>query len=160
MVTGFGIGVVLAAVGLEYAVVWGFLAFALSYIPYVGFWLAVIPPMLIAWSELGLASAVIILIGAVIINIFAENVLFPQAAGKGLRLSPTVVFVSLVVWGFVLGSLGALLAVPLTLALMMFLQYFDETRWISTLLGSRVRVQPVSEPEEPGSGRAPPDLSG
>ena len=100
--------------------------------------------MLIAWSELGLASAVIILIGAVIINIFAENVLFPQAAGKGLRLSPTVVFVSLVVWGFVLGSLGALLAVPLTLALMMFLQYFDETRWISTLLGSSVR-RPTGE---------------
>jgi AI-2 transport protein TqsA len=158
--TGFGIGVILAAVGLEYAIVWGFLAFALSFIPYIGFWLAVIPPMLIAWSELGLGSAVIILIGAVIINIFAENVLFPQAAGKGLRLSPTVVFVSLVVWGFVLGSLGALLAVPLTLALMTFLPYFDETRWISTLLGSRVRVQPVSEPEEPGIGRAPPDLSG
>ena len=51
LATGFGIGVVIAAVGLEYAVFWGFLAFALSYIPYVGFWLAVIPPMLIAWSE-------------------------------------------------------------------------------------------------------------
>lgn len=160
LATGFGIGLVIAAVGLEYAAVWGFLAFALSYIPYIGFWLAVIPPMLIAWSELGVASAVIILIGAAIINIFAENVLFPQAAGKGLKLSPTVVFVSLVVWGFVLGSLGALLAVPLTLALMMLLTFFDETRWISTLLSSRVLDRPASKPEEPGSGGAPPDLPG
>ncbi len=149
LVTGLGIGVVIAAVGVEYAVVWGFLAFALSYIPYIGFWLAVIPPMLIAWSELGAAQAVVILIGAAIINILAENVLFPQAAGKGLKVSPTVVFVSLVVWGFVLGSLGALLAVPLTLALVMFLEFFDETRWIGFLLSPEVPVQLESEPGPP-----------
>ena len=159
LATGFGIGVVIAAVGLEYAAVWGFLAFALSYIPYIGFWLAVIPPVLIAWSELGLASAVIILIGAAIINIFAENVLFPQAAGKGLEMSPTIVFVSLVLWGFVLGSVGALLAVPLTLALMLFLNHFDETRWVGVLLGPKGFVQPDSESGGPEGGREGPELS-
>jgi AI-2 transport protein TqsA len=158
LVTGLGIGVVIAAVGVEYAAVWGFLAFALSYIPYIGFWLAVIPPMLIAWAELGAAQAIIILVGAAVINILAENVLFPQAAGKGLKVSPTVVFVSLVVWSFVLGSLGALLAVPLTLALVMFLEFFDETRWIGFLLSPAVPVQPESEPEPPERGRAAPEL--
>ena len=108
-----------------------------------------IPPVLIAWSELGLASAVIILVGAAIINILAENVLFPQAAGKGLEMSPTIVFVSLVLWGFVLGSVGALLAVPLTLALMLFLNHFDETRWVGVLLGPKGFVQPDSESGAP-----------
>ena len=69
--------------GVEHAVFWGFLAFALSYIPYIGFWLAVVPPMLIAWSQIGWIPAVIILVGAAIINVLAENVLFPQAAGRG-----------------------------------------------------------------------------
>ncbi len=151
LVTGVGIGIVIAAVGLEYAAVWGFLAFALSYIPYLGFWLAVIPPMLIAWSELGLGSAVIILIGAVIINAVVENVLFPEMAGKGLDQSPAVVFISLVLWGYILGNLGALLAVPLTLALMMFLSFFDETRWIGLLLGRAPPAQPESEPDMPES---------
>jgi AI-2 transport protein TqsA len=146
--TGVGIGLVIAAVGLEYAAVWGFLAFALSFIPYVGFWLAVVPPMLIAWSTLGPTSAVIILVGAVIINTLAEYILFPQVAGKGLDQSPAVVFVSLVLWGYVLGSLGALLAVPLTLALVLFLGLFDETRWICVLLSPSVPETPEPEPEQ------------
>jgi predicted PurR-regulated permease PerM len=147
---------VIAVAGLEYAAIWGFLAFALSYIPYLGFWLAVIPPTLIAFAELGPASAAIILIGAVIINVVAEYILFPEVAGKGLKQSPAVVFVSLVLWGYILGNTGALLAVPLTLALLMFLAFFDETRWIGDLLGSDVPVPPQSEPEELDGGRAGP----
>lgn len=148
LVTGLGFGVVIAAVGMENAAFWGFLAFALSFIPYLGFWLAVIPPMLIAWSELGPMYAAIILIGAAFINFIAENILFPQAAGKGLKISPAVVFISLVFWGFVLGSIGALLAVPLTLALIMFLQFFEETRWIGDLLGPGISFKPDREPEK------------
>jgi predicted PurR-regulated permease PerM len=141
---------------MENAAFWGFLAFALSFIPYLGFWLAVIPPMLIAWSELGPMYAVIILIGAAFINFIAENILFPQAAGKGLKISPAVVFISLVFWGFVLGSIGALLAVPLTLALIMFLQFFEETRWIGDLLGPGISLKPDREPEKPEDEHSEP----
>ncbi len=156
LVTGVGIGLVIAGVGVEYAVFWGFLAFALSYIPYLGFWLAVIPPMLIAWSSLGPVPAVIILVGAAVINVVAENVLFPQAAGRGLDQSPAVVFISLVLWGYILGSIGALLAVPLTLALIMFLQSFDETRWLAALLGPADFVQ-LSASEDPTRGPSGPE---
>lgn len=150
LLTGIGIGLIVAAAGVEYAVFWGFLAFALSYIPYIGFMLAVVPPTLIAWSEIGLGPAAFILIGAAIINVLAENVLFPQAAGRGLQLSPAVVFISLMLWGYVLGSTGVLLAVPLTLALIMALQYYDDTRWLAILLGPADFVP--SEAEPPGNG--------
>jgi predicted PurR-regulated permease PerM len=152
LVTGASIGLIIAAVGLEYAVFWGFIAFALSFIPYLGFILAVIPPTLIAWSVLGPVDAIIIFAGAVIINMIAENILFPEAAGKGLNVSPAVVFISLVFWGYVIGSLGALLAVPLTLALMMFLMLFDETRWIGLLLSPADFAEPDREPGKPEGG--------
>jgi predicted PurR-regulated permease PerM len=152
MVTGFGIGLIIAAVGVEYAVFWGFLAFALSFIPYIGFALAVIPPVLIAWSEIGLAQAAVILVGATIINLFAENILFPGAAGRGLKVSPAVVFISIVLWGYILGGIGVLLAVPLTLALIMFLEYFDETRTLAMLLGPSDFVRSELGAEQPGDG--------
>lgn len=136
LATGIGIGVILAAVGVDYAIVWGFLAFILSYIPYLGFWLAVIPPTLIALIEFGPLPAAIILIGAGIVNIVAENVLFPHLAGQGLKISPAVVFISLIFWGFILGALGALLAVPLTLIVRMVLDCCEETRWMAPLIDS------------------------
>ena len=86
-----------------------------------------------------------------IINTLAEYVLFPEVAGKGLDQSPAVVFVSLALWGYVLGSLGALLAVPLTLALMMFLSFFDETRWICVLLSPGTFAHPDGESDTTAS---------
>jgi predicted PurR-regulated permease PerM len=155
MVIGVAIGLLLAALGLENAAFWGFVAFVLGFIPYLGFFMAVIPPTLIAWSELGPTSALIILAGAVIINTLVENVLFPQAAGKGLKVSPAVVFLSLIGWGFVLGGVGALLAVPLTIALIMFLQFFDETRWIGILLETEEELG-LSPASPRGDGDSPP----
>ncbi|NLX49688.1 MAG: AI-2E family transporter [Methanospirillum sp.] len=152
LMTGVGTGLLIAGVGGAYAVFWGFLAFSLSYIPYLGFWLAVIPPILIAWAELGPIPALIILVGAAIVDWVAENILFPQVAGKGLDQSPAVVFVSLMLWSYVLGGVGALLAVPLTLSLLTVLQCFEETRWISELLSPRGFVQPLEGGGDPGDG--------
>ena len=132
---GIGTAVILWLIGVEYAIFWGFLAFLLGFVPYIGFWLAVIPPVLLAWFELGPVPALMVLAGEAVVNLLAEYVLFPHLAGRGLDLSPAVVFISLIFWGWILGGVGVLLAVPLTLAVRMVCELFDETRWIGVLLG-------------------------
>jgi AI-2 transport protein TqsA len=135
LVMGIGVAIILSLIGVKYAIFWGFLAFLLGFIPYIGFWLAVIPPMLIAWFDLGPMYAILVLVGSALVNLIAEYGLFPQLAGRGLALSAAVVFISLIFWGWVLGEFGVLLAVPLTLFVQMICELFEETRWISVLLG-------------------------
>ena len=132
---GIGTAIILALIGVKYAIFWGFLAFLLGFIPYIGFWLAVIPPMLLAWFDLGPVPALLVLVGAGLINLLAEYVMFPHLAGRGLALSAAVVFISLLFWGWILGGIGVLLAVPLTLLVQLACELFDETRWIAVLLG-------------------------
>jgi predicted PurR-regulated permease PerM len=132
---GIGTAIILALIGVKYAILWGFLAFLLGFIPYIGFWLAVIPPMLIAWFDLGPFYALLVLAGSALVNLIAEYVMFPHLAGRGLALSAAVVFISLIFWGWILGGIGALLAVPLTLFVQLICELFEETRWISILLG-------------------------
>jgi predicted PurR-regulated permease PerM len=132
---GIGVAIILALIGVKYAIFWGFLAFLLGFIPYIGFWLAVIPPMLLAWFDLGPVPALLVLAGSGLVNLLAEYVMFPHLAGHGLALSATVVFISLIFWGWILGGIGVLLAVPLTLVVQLACELFDETRWIGILLG-------------------------
>ena len=101
--------------GIPLPLLWGVLAFLLSYIPIVGFWLAAIPPTILAYFEYGLATAVVVFLGIVIINAFFDEFVLPRYYGKGLDLSPVVVVVSLPLWAAVLGSVGAILAVPISL---------------------------------------------
>jgi len=135
LATGVGAGLVVAAVGVEYAVFWGFLAFVMAYIPYVGFWLAIIPPMILAYTGYGPGAALILLLGAGAIDVLVEDVIFPQVAGRQLALSPFIVLVSLFFWGFILGPFGLLLAVPLTMAMQMVSGFWEETRWLGVLIG-------------------------
>ena len=132
---GIGTAVILALIGVKYAILWGFIAFLLGFIPYIGFWLAVIPPMLLAWFDLGPLAAILVLAGSGVVNLMAEYLMFPHLAARGLALSTAVVFISLIFWGWLLGGFGVLLAVPLTLSFQMICELFDETRWISVLLG-------------------------
>ncbi len=132
---GIGTAVILALIGVKYAILWGFIAFLLGFIPYIGFWLAVIPPMLLAWFDLGPLAAILVLAGSGVVNLMAEYLMFPHMAARGLALSTAVVFISLIFWGWLLGGFGVLLAVPLTLSFQMICELFDETRWISVLLG-------------------------
>jgi len=132
---GVGVAIILALLGVKYAVFWGFLAFLLGFIPYIGFWLAVIPPMLIAWVSLGPVYAILVLAGSALVNFLAEYVMFPNLAGRGLELSAAVVFISLLFWGWILGGLGVLIAVPLTLFVQLICELSEETRWVSVILG-------------------------
>lgn len=131
-----GASAILILFGIDFAILWGILAFALGFIPYLGLVLATIPPMLIAWSQYGIQGALGVVVLFVIINTVAENYILPRQAGKGLQLSVYVVFVSLFIWGWILGSVGILLAIPLTIVTIKYLESFDETRWLALIMKS------------------------
>lgn len=134
LVTGVGTGVFLAIIGIEFAALWGFVAFVLSYVPYIGLVAAAIPPTLLALVEIGPVGAVTVIIAIALIDAAAENLIFPQIASRGLNLSPFVVLFSVVFWGLILGAVGVFLAIPLTIAVKLFLESWEETRWIGELM--------------------------
>ncbi|PKL67161.1 MAG: permease [Methanobacteriales archaeon HGW-Methanobacteriales-1] len=119
---------------INFAVLWGILTFVLGFIPYIGIMLAAIPPILIAWAKYGIWGALGITILFVIINTIAESFVFPKLTGKGLQISVYVVFISLFVWGWLMGLIGMFLAVPLTIVVIKYLENFKETRWLALLM--------------------------
>jgi predicted PurR-regulated permease PerM len=121
--------------GIDFALLWGVLLFIFSFIPYIGFALATIPPAILGWLEYGPVGALAVVAVFLAINFVAEYVLFPRYAGRGLNLPPYVVLLSVVFWGWLLGALGALIAVPITLLIRLLLSNFVEARWLVDLLG-------------------------
>ncbi len=121
--------------GIDFAFLWGVLLFVFSFIPYIGFIIATIPPALLGWIEYGPLGAIAVVAVFLIINFVAENVLFPRDAGKGLNIPAYVVLLSVVFWGWILGPLGTLIAVPITLLLRVLLSNYTEARWLVDLLG-------------------------
>ncbi|MGB9937251.1 MAG: AI-2E family transporter [Methanobacterium sp.] len=133
---GIGVSGILLLFDINFAVLWGFLTFILGFIPYIGIILAAIPPVLVAWAKYGIQAAIIMGLFFVIINTVAESYIFPKLTGKGLQMSVYVVFVSVFVWGWILGPTGFFIGVPLTLIIIRYLQKFDETRWLALLMTS------------------------
>ncbi len=133
---GVGVATILFLFDINLALLWGLLTFILGFIPYIGIILAAIPPVLVAWSRYGIESAILMAIFFVILNTFAESYLFPKLTGKGLQLSVYVVFASLFVWAWILGPVGFLLGIPLTLIIIKYLENYEETHWLALLLMS------------------------
>lgn len=124
--------------GVSFPVLWGILAFLMSYIPTLGFWLAAIPPTLLALLESGPVTALLVFLGVVLINGFAENVVKPKYMGEGLNLSPFMVIFSVIFWAAVLGPLGAILGVPMTIMFkQLVLEADDQNRWIARLMSAK-----------------------
>lgn len=137
--------VFLVALGIPFPLLWGLLAFLLGYIPSIGFWLALIPPFLLALMAFGVETALIVLVGYVLINGSVQNFLQPKLMGKGLNMSPLVIFLSLFFWAWVLGAMGALLAVPLTMMIKeILLEGFEDTHWLSGLMASGADAEDVA----------------
>ena len=135
LVTAAGITLLLLLLGVDFPLLWGVLTFFLSFVPYVGLVLAVAPAVLLALAEFGLSRAIVVIVAVVAVNVLAENVLSPILMGRGLDLSPTVVFLSFIFWAWLLGGPGAFLALPLTLFVAIMLGSFPETRWLASLMG-------------------------
>lgn len=137
--TGMLIFVWVFMLGIDFPVLWGLLAFMLNFVPTIGSIIASIPAIILAFINLGLGFSIVTGIGYFIINIFISNIIEPRIMGQGVGLSALVVFVSLLFWGWVLGPVGMLLSVPLTMTLKIALESNESTKWLAVLLGPDVK---------------------
>ena len=135
LITAIGIVIFFLLGGIDFAILWGVLIFLLGYIPFIGLFLASIPPAMLALFKYGPVGALAVIVVILVINMLTENVIFPSFAGKGLKLSPGILFLSLIYWNYVLGTASALLFIPLTVILKIVLESFDETKWLARLMG-------------------------
>jgi predicted PurR-regulated permease PerM len=113
---------------------WGLLAWFMGYIPSIGFMIALIPPVLLAYAMYGLQTALIVLVGYIVINGGIQNFIQPKIMGESLKVSPLVIFVGLFIWGYLLGGIGAILAVPMTMLVIIIMENFEGTRSLAVLM--------------------------
>lgn len=132
-------------IGVDYPLMWAMLAFLLNFVPSLGSILAAVPAVLLALVQLGPLSALATGAGYLMVNLVIGNVIEPRIMGKGLNLSALVVFLSLVFWGWVLGPVGMLLSVPLTMTVKIALESSPDTSWLGVMLGSG---EPAIEADE------------
>ena len=132
--TGLCVALALALIGVDYWALWGLVAFLLNYIPNIGSIIAAVPAVLIALIQIGPGAALLTAGIYVLVNMLFGNVIEPRLMGRSLGLSTLVVFLSLVFWGWILGPVGMLLSIPLTMVAKIALETQPKTRWIATLL--------------------------
>ncbi|RLA43750.1 MAG: hypothetical protein DRR06_11340 [Gammaproteobacteria bacterium] len=135
LLTGALVGIMLWLMGVDYPVMWGLLAFLLNFVPTIGSILAAVPALLLAMLQISPFMVSMVALAYVAINLLVGNFMEPRLMGKGLNLSPLVVFLSLVFWGWVLGPVGMLLSIPLTILVKIGLENDPDTHWISIMLG-------------------------
>jgi predicted PurR-regulated permease PerM len=136
---------VLLFVGVDFALMWGVLAFFFGFIPSIGYWLSLIPPVLLALIQLGWQEALLVFLGYTIFNSIIDNIIGPKYMGDGANLAPVLVFLSLIFWAWILGPIGALLGVPLTLMVkQLILEGSAETRWLAELMSARISDKSAS----------------
>jgi AI-2 transport protein TqsA len=136
LLTGILIALWMYILGVQFPVLWGFVAFLLHYIPNIGAAIAAIPAMLMALVQLGMGSVLLVAIGYIVLGFIIGNVIEPRLMGRKLGLSTLVVFLSLIFWSGLLGLIGAILCIPLTMTLKFAFESSESTKWIAVLLGS------------------------
>lgn len=141
LITGLLVMVSAWLVGVKFALLWGALAFVLNYVPNIGSFIAAIPAVLLtlAMPDGGMVKALMLSGAYLAINFVLGNLIEPRVMGRTMGLSTLVAFLSLVVWGWILGPVGMLLSVPLTMTLKIALDSHPETRWIARMLGPSER---------------------
>ena len=129
--------IALVIIGVPLYVTWGVLAFVTNYIPNIGFILGVVPPALIALLDGGVGSAIAVIAAYTAINVIVQTIIQPRFTGDAVGISATVAFASLVFWAYLLGPLGALLAIPATLFLKsVLLDNSVPASWVNALVSS------------------------
>ncbi|WP_316667412.1 AI-2E family transporter [uncultured Propionibacterium sp.] len=129
--------VALQIMGVSGVVVWGLLSFLTNYIPNIGFVVGLIPPALVALVSLGWKQAVAVIVIYCVLNFVVQTIIQPRFTGDAVGVTPTVSFISLLVWGAVLGALGTLLALPMTLLVKALVIDTDpRTKWVNALIAS------------------------
>jgi predicted PurR-regulated permease PerM len=137
LMTGFVAWAWLSILDVDFALLWGLTTFLLNYIPNLGSIMAAVPPALLALLQYGPSSAGFVLLGYFGINSLFGWLVEPYLTGRQLRISPLVVLLSVVVWGWIWGTAGMILSVPMTMALKIGLENSDDLRWVAHLLEGR-----------------------
>ncbi|GGL33408.1 AI-2E family transporter [Phycicoccus endophyticus] len=136
------------ALGVPGALLWGLLAFVTNYVPNIGFVLGLVPPAVLALLEGGPGLALGVVVAYSVVNVVIQSIIQPKLVGDAVGLSASVTFLSLVVWAWILGPVGAVLAVPLTLLVReLFIDVDPNTRWLRGLIGTSGTT--ASDPPDP-----------
>lgn len=143
--TGLFVAWMLILMDVPYPYLWGLLAFILNYIPTIGSAIAAVPAVMIGWADQGVVVGLGIALLYWIINTVIGGIIEPRVLGRRLGLSTVVVFASLIFWGWVLGPIGMLLSVPLTMVFQIAMDSNDDTRWIARLLAERPIQESTTE---------------
>jgi predicted PurR-regulated permease PerM len=166
LATGLVDAVVLGLLGVPLALLWGLLVFITNYIPYLGFWIALVPPVLLALLTGGWQLAAVVFALFTVVNFVLTSLVQPKYVGDAVGISVSVTLVALVLWGWLLGTIGAVLAIPLTLLAKALLVDVDpRARWVNALLGSSgitCRLRAMTSPCRPlvGDGSLSADSAG
>ena len=136
LITGVVVTAWLFFLGVDFAVLWGSIAFFMNFVPFVGSIIAAVPVVFLAFLDAGVQDALLVAVGFLAINLVVGNLIEPRFMGRGLDLSTLVVFVSLIFWGWVFGPVGMFLSAPLTMLVKIALENDPRSRWIAILLSS------------------------
>ncbi len=150
LIAGVTIGLWLFILGVDFPVLWGFLAFLLHYVPNLGQIMAAIPPVLLALIQLGMGPAALVAAGYLVVGFTLGNVVEPRLMGRKLGLSTLVVFLSLIFWGSLLGPIGVVLCIPFTMTLKFAFESSERTQWIAVLLGPELSTEGIPAPSKKG----------
>jgi predicted PurR-regulated permease PerM len=122
--------------GVDFPILWGVCAFLLNFVPNIGSIIAAVPAVLLAFVQLGGLSAGLTGMGFLVVNLIVGNVIEPRYMGKGLGLSTLVVFLSLLLWGWVFGPVGMLLSIPLTIIMKLAFEANPKMHWLAVMIDS------------------------
>jgi predicted PurR-regulated permease PerM len=148
LATGVMVSIGLAILGVDFPILWGALAFLLNFIPNIGSVIAAVPAVLLAFLQLPIGYGIATLVLFFAVNFLIGNVVEPRLMGKSLGLSSFVVFISLIIWGWVLGTVGMLIATPLTITLKIIFDSREETKNIGILLGDSSAIKELRKSKE------------
>jgi predicted PurR-regulated permease PerM len=135
----------LEIIGVDFPFLWGFMAFLLLFIPSIGSVIAAVPAIVLALIQLGPGAAALTALGYFAVGTLVGNIIEPKVMGKKFGMSTLVVFLSLIIWGNLLGIVGALLCVPLTMSVKLACEMNEGTKWIAVLLGPDISVNTRQE---------------
>ncbi|HRV96078.1 MAG TPA: AI-2E family transporter [Anaerolineae bacterium] len=150
LVTGVGVTVALWVLGIPFALLWGFVAFLMNFIPYIGSILAAVPAVIVAFIQYGPSMTVLwVILAFLAVNIIVNYTIYPRVMSQGVDLSMFVVLAAMVFWGWVLGPIGLILSVPITAVIKISLDSYPGSRWLAVMLGSGPKAEPQPEGTSP-----------
>ena len=146
LATGVAVTISLLVLNVQFAVLWGIVAFFMNFIPYIGSILAAIPAVIMAFIQYGPSSTVVwVIVAYLVVNFIVNYTIYPRVMSKGVDLSMFIVLAGMVFWGWVLGPIGLILSVPMTAVIKISLESYPSSRWLAIMLGPGPKTDPVAE---------------